>query len=395
MYKNFNLTDAERQEIFEMHQEAGYKQPLDEQGQYPFPPQNQQHGTPPPPNSRATMLPRTQFRPNPRLSFVANVMAYERELGRSLYPPEKQSLDRLLKSLKAQDQGHQVNRTPAPKVNNNDLTGDDKGQGVNFYSKPEEDILAVSATIDKIVKSGTGFDVYVSGDWQLNDLYYHWEPTTNSFQGYKKSTHTPLSWTRNGKTTTQTYYNKQLSAALKQKLNTLAPTSQPNDDIDFTSGNVNEQTSPSKYGTVTDDMNIIKQKMVGKPVRFFKDRELKTPAFNGQNFTFVNVERHKTYSDWFNISFKELGNEPLVFTCDKDGLYLQSKMEYVYNQTLIKYLRTALCNNTLKDDGKLKSVPNVKYAKNDTPNQNDPQQQVAETLNEAQIILKTIFDKLK
>jgi hypothetical protein len=31
MYKNFNLTDAERQEIFEMHQEAGYKQSLNEQ----------------------------------------------------------------------------------------------------------------------------------------------------------------------------------------------------------------------------------------------------------------------------------------------------------------------------------------------------------------------------
>lgn len=30
MYKNFNLTDAERQEIFEMHKEGGYKQPLNE-----------------------------------------------------------------------------------------------------------------------------------------------------------------------------------------------------------------------------------------------------------------------------------------------------------------------------------------------------------------------------
>jgi hypothetical protein len=30
MYKNFNLTDAERQEIFEMHQDAGYKQSINE-----------------------------------------------------------------------------------------------------------------------------------------------------------------------------------------------------------------------------------------------------------------------------------------------------------------------------------------------------------------------------
>jgi hypothetical protein len=30
MYKNFNLTDVERQEIFEMHNDAGYKQTINE-----------------------------------------------------------------------------------------------------------------------------------------------------------------------------------------------------------------------------------------------------------------------------------------------------------------------------------------------------------------------------
>ena len=30
MYKNFKLTDEEKKEIFEMHKEGGYKQPLNE-----------------------------------------------------------------------------------------------------------------------------------------------------------------------------------------------------------------------------------------------------------------------------------------------------------------------------------------------------------------------------
>ena len=33
MYKNFNLTDEERQQILEQHQGKGYKQPLSEQPQ--------------------------------------------------------------------------------------------------------------------------------------------------------------------------------------------------------------------------------------------------------------------------------------------------------------------------------------------------------------------------
>lgn len=31
MYKNFNLTDAERQQIFEMHEKRGYKNPINEE----------------------------------------------------------------------------------------------------------------------------------------------------------------------------------------------------------------------------------------------------------------------------------------------------------------------------------------------------------------------------
>jgi hypothetical protein len=341
---------------------------------------NRQGGQTPPP--------RGQIRVDPKLTWEQNVYRFEQKFGRPLTAIEKQTLDKTLTIMKASaslNQGQQGGqggggRTTTPKVNNNDLTGDDKGEGVNFYFKPEEDILAASATIDKVVKSGTGVDVYVSGDWTLENTYYHWDPSTNIFQGFNKSTHKPLSWTSNGKTYTQTYYNKEFSAALKQKLSSLAPTSQPNDDIDFTSGNVNEQTSPSKYGTVTDDMNIIKEKMVGKPVRFFKDRELKTPAFDGKNFTFVNVQRDKTYGDNFNIYFKELGNEPLIFNCDKNGFYMRSKQQYVFNQTLVKYLSTALCKTTVNDDGTLKSVPGVKYAKNNT--QGSPNQTNNQTLAE-------------
>ena len=92
------------------------------------------------------------------------------------------------------------------------------------------------------------------------------------------------------------------------------------------------------------------------------------------------IEKNK-YEDKFKIYFKEF-NDPLNFECGtfKDAFFRPSKGEFLYNATLYKYLTTALCNTTLSDDGKLKSVPNVKYVKNDT--QGSPNQTNTQTLAE-------------
>jgi hypothetical protein len=337
------------------------------QGQTP-PPQNQ---TPPP--QKGPKLPI-----DPKLNVVQNIQKLERVMGRQLTPIEINKLTFDLDNLKRSRK-----RTTKPTVDMNDLSGIDKGEGVNLYSDEAQKEVRYSATIDKIVKSGSGFDVFVSGDYTFRDNYYHWEPNAPYFQAFVKSTHKPLTWSYSGKTYTEKLYNKEFSSVLQQKV----PTPRPNNGIDFVSGNVNEQNAvdfapvagPTNYGTAVDKMNIIKEKIVGQPVRFFMDKELKTPAYNGANFTFSKVEKDKSHSTRFKIYFKEF-NDPLSFECGtfKDAFFRPrpSKGEFLYNATLYKYLTTALCNTTLSDDGKLKSVPNVKYVKNDTqgaPNQTNNQ----------------------
>jgi len=341
-----------------------------QQGQFGGQQQRGQGQTPPPP-PRGSKLP-----VNPKLTLIQNIQNLERSMRRQLTPLEINKLTFDLNNLKRAPK-----RTTTPTVDKNDLAGVDKGEGLNLYHDEAQKELRYSATIDKIVKSGSGFDVFVSGDYNFSDKYYHWEPNAPYFQEFVKSTHKPLTWSYSGKTYTEKLYNKEFSSVLQQKV----PTQQPNNDIDFVSGNVNEQNAvdfapvdgPSKYGTAVDSMNIIKEKIIGKPVRFFMDKELKTPAYNGANFTFSKVEKNKNISYRFKIYFKEF-NDPLNFECGtfKDAFFRPSKGEFLYNATLYKYLTTALCNSTMSDDGKVKSVPNVKYVKNDTqgaPNQTDTQ----------------------
>ena len=336
--------------------------------------QRGQGGTPPP--QRGPKLP-----VNPKLTLIQNIQNMERAMGRQL---TQQEVDKLTFDL------NQLKKTPkrsaTPSVDKNDLAGIDKGEGLNLYHDEAQKELRYSATIDKIVKSGSGFDVFVSGDYNFRDTYYHWEPNAPYFQAFVKSTHKPLTWSYSGKTYTEKVYNKEFSSVLQQKV----PTPQPNNGIDFVSGNVNEQNAvdfapvagPTNYGTAVDKMNIIKEKIMGQPVRFFMDTELKTPAYNGANFTFSKVEKDKSISTRFKIYFKEF-NDPLNFQCGtfKDAFFRPYKSEFLYNATLYKYLTTALCNTTMSDDGKLKSVPNVKYVKNDSqgsPSQPSTSQQMAE-----------------
>jgi len=361
MYKNFNISESEKEQILNRLRENGYGQPINEQKTPPF---GGKVGTPQPPSKPTG----SKHKIDPKLSIPENIKNIERTLGRPLNPLE---VDKLVNHYK-----HIKSRTPknaTPTVDKNDVTGDNKGEGVNLYSDNAQTILKYSATIVKIVKSGSGFDILVSGDYEFADKYFHWEPKSPHFQAFVKSTRKPLTWDYNGKMRNEIVYNKEFSSVLQ---NMVAPTSSAptNDDIDFVSGNVNEQTAPSKYGTAVDDMNIIKEKIMGKPVRFFMDKELKTPAYNGANFTFSKVEKDGSDSTKFNIYFKEF-SDPLTFKCGfKDFFYRSSKRESLFNATLYKYLTTALCNTELNNDGKLKSVPNVKYAKNDTqgaPNQTD------------------------
>ena len=347
-----------------------------QQAQFGGQQQRGQRGTPPPkggtpPPQRGPKLP-----VNPKLTLIQNIQNMERVMGRQLTTQEVKKLTFDLNQLKKTPK-----RSATPSVDKNDLAGIDKGEGVNLYDDEAQKELRYSATIDKIVKSGSGFDVFVSGDYSFRDNYYHWEPNAPYFQAFVKSTHKPLTWSYSGKTYTEKVYNKEFSSVLQQKV----PTPQPNNGIDFVSGNVNEQNAvdfapvagPTNYGTAVDKMNIIKEKIMGQPVRFFMDKELKTPAYNGANFTFSKVEKDKSHSTRFKIYFKEF-NDPLNFQCGtfKDAFFRPSKGEFLYNATLYKYLTTALCNTTMSDDGKLKSVPNVKYVKNDTqgaPNQTDNQ----------------------
>ena len=360
MYKNFNITESEKEEILNRLKENGYGQPINEQKKPPF---NGKGGTPQPP-SKPTGL---KYKIDPKLSVPENIKNAERTIGRPLNPLEVDRLVKHFRSISSRTPKH----TPPPSVDKNDLTGDNKGEGVNLYSNDAQTMLKYSATIDKIVKSGSGFDIFVSGDYEFADKYFHWEPKSPYFQAFVKSTRKPLTWEYNGKMRNETVYNKEFSSVLQ---NMVAPTPSPtNNDVDFVSGNVNEQTAPSKYGTAVDSMDIIKEKIMGKPVRFFMDKELKTPAYNGEKFTFSKVEKDGSDSTKFNVYFKEF-SDPLTFKCEtfKDALYRSSKREFLYNTTLYKYLTTALCNTELSNDGKVKSVPNVKYAKNDTqglPNQ--------------------------
>ena len=363
MYKNFNISESEKEEILNRLRENGYGQPINEQ-KTPSP-SNGKVGTPKPPSKPTG----SKYKIDPKLSIPENIKNAERTIGRPLNPLEVDRLVNHYKHIKSRTSS----RTSNPVVDKNDMTGDNKGEGVNLYSDVAQTILEYSATIDKIVKSGSGFDIFVSGDYEFADKYFHWEPKSSYFQAFVKSTRKPLTWEYKGKMRNKIVYNKEFSSVLQ---NMVVPTSSAptNDDIDFVSGNVNEQTAPSKYGTAVDDMNIIKEKIMGKPVRFFMDKELKTPAYNGTNFTFSKVEKDGSDSTKFNIYFKEF-SDPLTFKCGfKDFFYRSSKRESLFNATLYKYLTTALCNTELNNDGKLKSVPNVKYAKNDTqgaPNQTD------------------------
>jgi hypothetical protein len=347
-----------------------------QQGQFGRQQQRGQGQIPPPQNQ--TPPPQRGFRVDPSKDLRQNVQSREIQLGRRLQPQEIQQIATMLRGSQRQ---RTQRRTTTPTVDKNDLAGIDKGEGLNLYGNEAQTELQYSATIDKIVKSGSGFDIFVSGDYNFRDRYYHWEPNAPYFQGFVKSTHKPLTWSYSGKTYTEKLYNKEFSSVLQQKV----PTPQPNNGIDFVSGNVNEQNAvdfapvagPTNYGTAVDKMNIIKEKIMGQPVRFFMDKELKTSAYNGANFTFSKVEKDKSISTRFKIYFKEF-NDPLNFQCGtfKDAFFRPSKSEFLYNATLYKYLTTALCNTTMSDDGKLKSVPNVKYVKNDTqgaPNQTDNQ----------------------
>ena len=79
---------------------------------------------------------------------------------------------------------------------------------------------------------------------------------------------------------------------------------------------------------------------------------------------------------------------------------MNSKRDFVYNTQLLHALSLSLCNSELSNDGKVKSVPNVKYAKNDTqgvPSQTDNQtlsESKQKPLNEGQEILKDVFKSL-
>ncbi len=366
MYKNFNISESEKEQILNRLRENGYGQPINEQ-KTPSP-SNGQVGIPQPPSKPTG----SKYKVDPKLSIPENIKNAERTLGRPLNPPEVSRLVDYIKHLKSRTPKN-TTRT-VDNVTKNDVTGDNKGEGVNLYTDNAQTILKYSATIDKILKSGSGFDIYVSGDYEFTDKYFHWEPKSSYFQAFVKSTRKPLTWDYKGKMRNEIVYNKEFSSVLQNMVVPTSSSAPTNDDIDFVSGNVNEQTDPSKYGTAVDDMNIIKEKIMGKPVRFFMDKELKTPAYNGSNFTFSKVEKDGSDSTKFNIYFKEF-SDPVTFKCGfKDFFYRSSKRESLFNTTLYKYLTTALCNTELSNDGKLKSVPNVKYAKNDTqgaPNQTD------------------------
>jgi hypothetical protein len=282
--------------------------------------------------------------------------------------------------------------TSTSSVEKNDVTGDNKGEGVNLYGDQSQTVLQFSATIDKIVKNGTGFDIFLSGDYQLNDKYFHWEPKEPYFLAFVKSTRKPLTWEYKGTMRYQTLYNKQFSSVLQ---NMTVPTSSTSDDMwDFTSP-MNEQSD--KIGTVNDQFGTIKQ-IIGKPVVFFSDKEGKIPY--GNKITILKVTKDPTYSGKFRIYFKELGNEFFTFECSMKAFYMMSKNVFVYNTQLLHALSLALCNSELNDNGKVKSVPNVKYAKNDAqdvPNQTDTQtlsEMKQKPLNEGQEILKDVFKTL-
>jgi hypothetical protein len=371
MYKNFNITESEKEQILNRLKENGYGQPINEQG----PPKDK---TPPP----GPKLPI-----DPKLNVAQNIQKLERLMRRRLTPLEINKLTFDLDNLKRVPK-----RTTTPTVDKNDLTGDNKGEGVNLYGNEAQTVLQYSATIDKIVKSGTGVDIFVSGDYEFADRYFHWEPNAPYFQAFVKSTRKPLSWESNGKMRYQKLYNKQFSGVIQ---NMTTPVTSTNDSMwDFTSP-MNEQSD--KIGTVNDQFGTIKQ-IIGKPVVFFTDKEGKIPY--GNKMTILKVMKDPTYSDKFRIYFKELGNEFFTFECSMKAFYMMGKNVFVYNTQLLHALSLALCNSELSNDGKLKSVPNVKYVKNDTqglPNQTDSQT-LSETkqkpLNEGQEILKDIFKSL-
>jgi len=125
------------------------------QGQIP-PPQNQ---TPPPQRG---------FRVDPSKDLRQNVQSREIQLGRRLQPQEIQQIVTMLRGVQRQ---RTQRRTTTPTVDKNDLAGIDKGEGLNLYGNEAQTILQHSATIDKIVKSGSGFDIFVSGDYTFRDKY--------------------------------------------------------------------------------------------------------------------------------------------------------------------------------------------------------------------------------
>jgi len=380
MYKNFNITESEKGQILNRLKENGYGQPINEQNVNPriAPPKQ---GTPPPP-PRGPKLPI-----DPKLTVIQNIQKLEGLMRRQLTPQEINKLTFDLGQLKKTPK-----HSSTPSVDKNDLTGDNKGEGVNLYGNEGQTILKYSATIDKIVKSGSGFDIFVSGDYDLADKYFHWEPNAPYFQAFLKSTRKPLTWDYNGKTMTQKLHNKEFSGVLQKMIVPDESTNKPK--WDFTSP-MNEQSE--KIGAVTDGFGTIKE-IIGLPVMFFADKEGKIPY--GNKVTILKVTKDPTYSTKFRIYFKELGNDYCTFECGMKAFLMKSKGEWIYNTQLLHALSLPLCNSELNNDGKVKSVPNVKYAKNDTqgaPSQTD-NQTLAESkqkpLNEGQEILKNVFKSL-
>jgi hypothetical protein len=144
MYKNFNISESEKEEILNRLRENGYGQPINEQ-KTPSP-SNGKVGTPKPPSKPTG----SKYKIDPKLSIPENIKNAERTIGRPLNPLEVDRLVNHYKHIKSRTSS----RTSNPVVDKNDVTGDNKGEGVNLYSDVAQTILEYSATIDKIVKSG-------------------------------------------------------------------------------------------------------------------------------------------------------------------------------------------------------------------------------------------------
>ena len=387
MYKNFNITESEKEQILNRLKENGYGQPINEQN-FPIP------------------KPTTK-QPVPDVPAPLNL-----NTGRSAEVYQKQNGETNVTSKK--EEPKTINPT------SNDVAGDLRGQVVNLYCNDETEFGSPEMeVISKIIKTNDGCDIYFHNTEK--SVHFKWKCGDKSFVYYFNETNQIVKFK-------PPHYNKNFTNELTKRFCSVTPEVK----IDFPSKrskqtvNVNpineqstgetpitgttqtstenpqktEPTQPQDPSTKTEPSKgsplrgtYLEGDLKGKVVEFCSDKDETTVVGTftiisirklGSEFriTFKSGKTNKTlFADYSCASTSRMGNWAL----EAMSVNLDGSGALYYNSDFLGVLKNKFCieRNNYGND-----VPNADFTqvKNNTSTTN--------TLSEGKQILMDVFKKL-